>query len=586
MQPSTIFKPPGVYPSHGETLRIGLEPSECDVAGFVGIAQKGPLNEPVRLASWDDFLETFGYESSFYLSDSVEAFFRNGGRSCVVVRVAHLPEQGAPAKTEHAASAERIITDEWNKPTLRVLARTAGRWGNNIWVSSAHSVGASALLTQDLELGAGEARVSSTRGFEVGQLIRISDRDSSDYVIITEVAERTVRWSAQSPINRPYKAASPTRLEVLGFEIRVALRERKEIFKDLQLHPASRRYAPRVIETESRLIRLEDLKSSSPPPHNFPRPAPAEKLSAGRDGTDALTVEDFVGFDRGPGERAGLWAMRAREDIGVLVCPDAMTFLEREPGPAGLMKAQRIHDFMLDSAEQGQDRVALLDIPRTRDVEVVKRWRQRLDSSYVAMYWPWIRMTTQGGGPRELPPSGIMAGIIGRCDHEAGVHLAPANQAIEGAMDVGLRLTETDIGELNRQGVNIFKSFRGIRPWGARTASSEPDWRYLSVRRIFIMLRRTLRYGMSWVPFESNTPDTWQRLSDQIGELLLKLHQKGMFAPGKPEDAFFVKCDSETNPPGAVDAGFLTVQIGVAPATPTEFIMITVVEQMQQSTGG
>ena len=91
MRPSTTFKPPGVYPSQGESARDELNPGDCDIVGFVGVTQKGPLNEPVRLASWDDFAEVFGYESDFYLSASVEAFFRNGGRSCVVVRVAHLP---------------------------------------------------------------------------------------------------------------------------------------------------------------------------------------------------------------------------------------------------------------------------------------------------------------------------------------------------------------------------------------------------------------------------------------------------------------------------------------------------------------
>src|SRR5690606_12308520 len=142
----------------------------------------------------------------------------------------------------------------------------------------------------------------STRGFEPGQLVQISDRESTDFVIVTEIADKTVRWSSETPVNRTYKAASPTRLEVLGFDIQVALRERKEIFRNLQLHPASRRYAPRGIGAESRLITVAALGSSSPPPHTFPRPAAASKLAGGRDGTDVLAVEDFIGYDRGPGD--------------------------------------------------------------------------------------------------------------------------------------------------------------------------------------------------------------------------------------------------------------------------------------------
>lgn len=577
------LRPPGVYPALAEARSVGIQRAETRVAGFIGICQRGPLGVPRRIAAWDEFLEVYGYETQHYLSQSVEAYFRNGGEVCWVVRVAHTAgEQVAVPTMQHAACAELVAIDDWNKPGLRVKADSEGRWGNHIWVSFQHSTGASALLTQDLEVGAGAAQVSNTRGFKVGALVRIYDRESSDYVILTEVSERVLRWGAATPVNRVHRSAAPTHLEVLEFDLHVSLRDRREVFKGLQMHPSSKRYAPRVIEQESRLIRLEDLDSKSPPPHNMPEPCKPTKLSSGRDGSEEITPEDFIGYDHGPGERAGILALTAVDEVCQLICPDSMVFLDRDPGPQGEMRAQRVQDAMIDLCENTKDRFAILDCPQTRDIEVVKRWRRRVDSSYAAFYWPWIGLMGQGTTVRRIPPSGIMGGIYAMRDTEGGAHLAPANVAVKDAIDVSVPVTEDDLGILNYEGINVLRLARGIRPWGARTASSDPRWRYVNVRRLFIMLRRSIESGMSWLVFEHNYEKTWESVRDMVATFLGGLYQMGMFSSGKPEDAYYVKCDVDTNPPQAVAKGILTCEIGVAPAIPAEFIVITVV----QNTGG
>ena len=576
------LRPPGVYPAYAEPVPSPLVRADTRVAGFVGITQRGPLGVPRRIASWDEFLEVYGYDGTHYLSDSVESYFRNGGHACHVVRVAHVPPTGAPRTAQHASSAELVALDDWGKPGLRVLAHSEGRWGNHIWVSFAHSTGAQALLTQDLEVGAGVARVSTTRGFRVGALVRIYDREHSDYVILTEVGERDLGWSAATPINRPHRSAGPTYLEVKEFDLHVSLRDRREVFKGLQMHPSSRRYAPRVIEQESRLIRLEDLASSSPPPHNLPEPCSPTKLASGRDGLDDITPEDFIGHDRGPQDRHGLSALVEVDEVASLVCPDAMLFLDRVPGPEGELRVQRVQDAMVDLCENLKDRFAILDCPRTRDVEAVKRWRQRLDSSYAAFYWPWVGIMAPESKIHRIPPSGIMAGIYARRDGQDGVHQAPANLPVLDAIDLTVPVTEDDLGALSAEGVNVLRLGRGIRPWGARTASSDPRWRYVNVRRLFIMLRRSIEAGMSWVTFEHNNERTWESVRDMTSAFLGELYQKGMFSSGKPEDCYFVRCDDETNPPEAVAQGFLVCEIGVAPAVPAEFIVISVT----QNTGG
>ncbi|MCG8422569.1 MAG: phage tail sheath subtilisin-like domain-containing protein [Proteobacteria bacterium] len=581
MRLSAEMRPPGVYPAVAEPTASKLEIADTRIVGFVGLTQKGPMDEPRRIANWDEFVETYGYTPQHYLSDTIEAFFRNGGTRCYVVRVAHCPRDGSLPAVEHAASAERIIHDDWQKPCLRVSALNEGLWGNDIWVKCVHATGAKTLLTRDLEVGAGEAHVSSTRGLQVGALVRIYDRENEDYVVLTEVGEKTVKWSAETPVNRKHRSAAPTHLEVLEFEIHATLRERREVFKALQMHPRSRNYAPRVIAAQSRLIRLDDLETRSPVPHNRPEPEPLARLEGGRDGTDHLTPEDFVGVDLGPAQRSGLMALVPMEEVALLASPDAMKFIDDEPGPAGEIKAQRVQDAMIDLCENLKDRFAILDCPQTRKIDDVKRWRRRTDSSYAAYYWPWLQVATHGGIVRPIPPSGIMAGVYALRDTEGGVHYAPGNVPISGVTDLALRVTEDHLGDLNAEGVNSFRVQRGVRPWGVRTASSDPDWRYINIRRLFIMLRRSLEAGMSWVPFESNDQKTWDTVHTLVSEFLEELFRQGMFAGGSPADSFYVKCDAEVNPPETVDRGYLICEIGVAPVHPAEFIIV----HLTQNTG-
>jgi hypothetical protein len=124
--------------------------------------------------------------------------------------------------------------------------------------------------------------------------VRIFQRDGEDFVVVTEVEEKPIRWATATPVNRRHRAAAPTHLEVLSFEIHVALRDRREVFKNLQMHPSSRHYAPRVVASRSRLIRIEDLGTKSPVPHNLPEPQPMTKLGGGRDGSEKVTPEDFM----------------------------------------------------------------------------------------------------------------------------------------------------------------------------------------------------------------------------------------------------------------------------------------------------
>ncbi|HEX9102934.1 MAG TPA: phage tail sheath subtilisin-like domain-containing protein, partial [Polyangia bacterium] len=565
-----------------------LTVADTRVAGFVGLAARGPLDEPVLLGGWNEFLDIYGHSNESYLARAVEGFFLNGGQTCYVVRVAHRARPGADGKVtlgpEHAACAERIVKDGWDKPTLRVRAMNEGRWGNNVWVRFQQTTAARTLLTLDLEVGSGEARVNSVKGFERGALVRIYDRENSDYVVVTEIDDRLIRWGAATPIVRRYRAAGPTYLEVLEFEVFASLKDRREAFRGLQMSPLSRRYAPRIINDESQLVRLEDLQSAAPLPHNLPQAEPAAKLAGGRDGIDVLTAEDFVGYDHGPGDRTGLLSLGAVEQVAMLSVPDIMIAYQRTPGPQADRDVQRVQDAMIDLCENLKDRFALLDAPPTKDVEEVRKWRRRLNSSFAAMYYPWISIDSASGVLAMCPPSGHVAGVIARCDTQEGVHKAPANEVITGAVGLMLNMNEDHLGLLNSDGVNAVRGFpgRGIRVWGARTTSEEPDWRYINVRRLFIMLRRSLEEGTQWSVFEPNEPRTWERLSQSVDAFLKTLWADGYFAGGTPEESYFVKCDGSTNTHETRAAGQMLIEVGVAPAIPTEYIIFNVVQKMSE----
>jgi hypothetical protein len=577
------IRPPGVYPAADEPRAKPLTVSDTRVAGFVGLAARGPLDEPVLLGGWNEFLDIYGNSNESYLARAVEGFFMNGGSSCYVVRVAHRAKPGVKPGPEHASCAERLVKDGWDKPTLRVRAMNEGRWGNNIWVRFQQTTAARTLLTLDLEVGSGEARVNAIKGFERGALVRIYDRENSDYVVITDVDDRMLRWSSATPIVRRYRAAGPTYLEVLEFEVFASLKDRREVFRGLQMSPLSRRYAPRIINDDSNLIRLEDLHSVAPLPHNLPQAEPAAKLQGGRDGIEVLTADDFIGHDHGPGDRTGLHSLGAVDQVALLAVPDIMIAYQRTPGPQADRDVQRVHDAMIDLCENLKDRFAILDAPPTKDVEEVRKWRRRLSSSYAALYYPWIAIDSGSADVLALcPPSGHVCGVVARCDTNEGVHKAPANEVIHGAVGLMLNMNEDHLGLLNSDGVNAVRGFpgRGIRVWGARTTSDDPDWRYINVRRLFIMLRRSLEEGTQWAVFEPNEPRTWERLTRDVDEFLKRLWADGYFAGGTPPESYFVRCNGQTNPAVVREAGQMIMEIGVAPAIPTEYIIFNVVQKM------
>jgi uncharacterized protein len=272
----------------------------------------------------------------------------------------------------------------------------------------------------------------------------------------------------------------------------------------------------------------------------------------------------YIGKDNGPGTRTGLKAFDDLDDINVIAAPG-------QTDPA-------IQDAVLSHCENARYRFAILDSPEVIEKGGVDKLVKPRDSKYGAYYFPWLEVYDPYKGNVFMPPSGYMAGVYARSDAERGVHKAPANEIVRGALGLKYGITKGEQDLLNPKGINCIRSFpnRGIRVWGARTVSSDASWRYVNVRRLFNMVEQSIEIGTQWAVFEPNDHRLWKRVSRDITAFLLRLWRQGALFGKTPEEAFYVKCDEETNPPEVVDAGQLIVEVGMCPVKPAEFVVFRI----------
>jgi phage tail sheath protein FI len=270
----------------------------------------------------------------------------------------------------------------------------------------------------------------------------------------------------------------------------------------------------------------------------------------------------FIGRDNGPGQRSGLKCFDEVDDIAIVVAPG-------QTSPA-------VQDAVLSHCETRKDRFAILDSPETISGGVDRLPKPR-DSKYGAYYFPWIQVYDPEKGNIFVPPSGHIAGVYSRVDNERGVHKAPANEIVRGALGLKYNVSKGEQDLLNPKGINAIRLMNGgIRIWGARTLSSDPSWKYINVRRLFIMVETSIERATQWVVFEPNDHRLWKRVTRTISSFLTLLWRNGALMGTSPEQAFFVKCDEETNPAEVVDAGQLVVEIGLAPVKPAEFVIFRI----------
>ena len=461
---------PGVYVEEFDSAPRTVEGVGTSTAGFVGLAEKGPgTGAPVLVSSFAEYTRVFGgylnehvYGENRFLPYSVEQFFVNGGTRCYVSRV--LPEGAASATIE--------------KGNMRVTAVNEGKWGNKITLSFKN---ASKFKTQLLEqVSDTEFIAKSTAGFNEGDIVSFE----GEYNKIISINGENVVFAAPFA-NSPVDTELIPKKFVYSAELDVAVRydNESEIYTGVSLNVLSSDFIVKKM-AKSGLVRFEckEIEEAGSPVDLLTgetgKDSVGVTLSGGNDGAvKNVTPDVYIGKDEGPGRRTGIQSFWENELVSIMAVP-GVTMPE-------------VVVSLVAFCERKKSCFAVLDIP----MELVKtneilEYRDLIDSTYAAMYHPWIQVFDPlAKKPTFIPPSAVVAGVYSRTDTLRGVHKAPANEVV---MCTGLS-TNFNTGEqdiLNPRGVNLIRSFpgQGVRVWGARTASSNSNFKYVNVRRLFIFV--------------------------------------------------------------------------------------------------
>jgi hypothetical protein len=491
------------------------------VAAFVGFTEKGPIGRAVRVTNWSQYQDAFGgFIRNGYTPLAVHGFFMNGGGNCYVIRVG-----GDAVSTPAQLSLPgRAAAQE----SLRFQSRLPGSEGNDIRIEIADE--AAPTTEGDTESSEPPAEDSA----ESGGRFRV-----------------TVRAPGQSP----------------------------ETFSDLSLSRPDPRYVVDVINQQSLLIEVEDLAPRGVSLANRMPSAGSYPLAAGAETVTALTPSDFQGD---VAARQGIDGLEVLDDVTMIAVPDL--WRAYQDGMLDMEAVVSVQKQLIAHCSRMENRVAIIDAPPDLAPQEMEQWRRSAnlvsDGGYGVLYYPWIKVDDPASKSAVfVPPSGHVAGVWARTDARRGVHKAPANEELLGAIDLETNLTQAELGTLNVQSVNCIRSFpgRGIRIWGARTlAEAASEWRYLNVRRLFNYIKSSVEGGTQWVPFEPNDQRTWAKVRRDVSAFLTRTWTQGALFGATAQEAFYVKCDSETNPQENIDAGILVCEVGIAPVKPAEFVVFRI----------
>ncbi len=511
---------PGVYIQEVDSGPRPIEGVGTAMAAFVGFAAAGPTNRPELITNWSQYVNTFGR-------------LEEGGQ-----RNPHVPG----AYLSHAVYGY-FLNGGGRCYVTRVAVPAAAN-----------------------EEKAAPIQLPSRSSKAVPSFM-VHPKDTANQDIQVEIAPPS---KALPPVEGEQKDAEQPIQEL--FTMRVHMGDVEEVYENVSLGKQGTKNAVETVNQTSQLIRLVEAKSTgtlaerAPEVGNYLLKAPP---------MTKLPQVQSRHFQGDVAERSGLEGLEVAEDVTMVCCPDLMAAYQAGALDRDGVKAVQL--AMIAHCERMGDRVAILDALPDLSPQEVKRWREQetnYDSKYAVLYYPWLKVAGNGR-PLKVPPSGHMAGIYARNENERGVHKAPANEVIRGAMEAVTQITKGEQDTLNPIGVNCIRSFtgRGLRVWGARTLSSDPAWRYVNVRRLFNYVEKSIERGTQWVVFEPNDYDLWARVKRDVGAFLTGAWRGGMLFGRSPEEAFFVKCDEENNPQDVRDRGQLFIDIGMAPVKPAEFVV-------------
>ncbi|WCB93487.1 tail sheath [Baekduia alba] len=513
---------PGVYIQEGPPASRPIEGVATSVAAFIGLAPAGPVNTPTLVTSWSDFARKFGagddgpFMKGAYLAHCVNGFFLNGGTIAWIVRVGTDTFHGRPM-----AALPSAVSDV-PAPFEAVLK--------------------DGVPTQD-------------------------DKDK-DIAYGVEIAEEDARTPPAGLTVDPKEAAPPAKT----YKVTVTGGAEPEVFEGLTATPGPH-YLATVVTERSQLVSIVPSGGLFSSVELAPAPK-AYKLEiqqpAPNPDSDALVGDSS--------RMTGMEGLALADDVTIVCLPDLMT-LQFSTDDIANVQSKAVK-FCSDGR-----RMAILDPPPALNDQEILAWRNSgklpgsPDSRFATLYWPWIQVKDPITKTTiDIPPCGHVAGAWAGTDGTRGVHKAPANVNLAGVVGLGFAVSDSAQSELNHLGVNCIRTFpaRGTLIWGARTLETDGEWKYLNVRRLFNYLMASILESTQWAVFEPNDEVLWGQLRVSVSNFLTRTWRTGALFGATPDEAFFVKCDEETNPPDLIEAGQVNVKIGVAPVKPAEFVVFEI----------
>ena len=512
----TTYSTPGVYVEWLDASPQRIDLRRTDVAGFVGIAERGPVQTPVTIRSYRQFYTTFGDRvADGYLAYSVAGFFENGGRTCWVVRAAD----------PNTAVSARVRLQLPGRDPFVVEATSPGTWGNAV------------------------------------ELEAIWGRDRVTHLAVRTPDDREQTLDLDALLRRDRATVRPFHTNLLG----VADDQLPEGDTDavVQILDHDLDIDARVITARTRRINLEGGQ-------NGLSSLTTEHFTGRRDGdrewgVASLERVDDVSMVSVPDLMAGQIATSRGPEFGGFNA-DAIHDAQVEIISSCLRRRDRVAILDARPVDRRQVLKARQALPRTNQAAQYHPWIIVDDPLRIERV------------VRVVPPSGHVAGMIARVDRRRGVHKPPANETLEGAFDVREVLDDPAHAELNDGLINAIRPVpgRGVLVLGVRTLDPDVRWRYLNVRRLFTAIEETLDEQMQWVTFEPNSPRLWREIDRVVRGLLERLYRAGMLDGATSDDAYRVRCDASTNPEWETDAGRVTCVIGLQPPYPAEFVVVRI----------
>lgn len=688
---------PGIYVEEFDSGIKAMEGVGTSTAGFVGMAQKGPVNGlPVLITSMADYQRRFGgylsermYGNKRFLPYAVEQFFNNGGSSCYVMRVCEKDGEGSYVGGE----AKGSMSASGKSPFLELKASNPGAWGNGIRAKLSLMAKSRTRVEKKTEENAGtgenagkeenaETRenagtrentgtedVSKTNAadtktvtyklqdasaLQMGDMVclQLAGKKSPVFfgvvhgisgedVTLKYLGEGVKEWKFLEGSTEPKEPKDPKEEDPQNHEenpkdpkeedpkdpkeedprtpeenpkdpreedpktpeedpkeedpnkttgdspqVFLYLAEwvltiqddtASEQYESISFNPDRSNYADNVLE-KSQIVRItthgENMTAGMMDGLlETEEMAITISLSGGSDGTVSQDIDPSVykGEDGAPDRRTGLTAFKTLSDVSIMAIPG--------------ITDKTVQSDLVSHCEGMGNRFAILDMPLDyKEVSDLQEFRENVDTSYGAMYHPWLQCyDALAKRSVFLPPSGAMAGIYGRTDHSRGVHKAPANEVLRNCTGLSVNYNDAEQGKLNPKGINLIRALpgQGIRVWGARTCSSDGNWKYINVRRLFIFIEESIRANTNWAVFEPNDEMLWSRVEGTIRVFLTTQWRNGALVGSTADEAFFINIGKSTMTEDDILNGRLICVIGVAPVRPAEFVVFRITQKME-----